>query len=73
MGNVTDHCTASRVGTGILAAFAVCGASWGFPMTDGEGALLLLACIVPAAATLLNRGTPRLTLAEVLHAVDRRD
>ena len=74
MWRLTDHCTASRLGSGILAAFAGCGTLWGLPITNGEGALLLFVCIVPAAAMLMVcRSTPPSTLAEVLHAVDRRD
>ena len=50
MWRLSDRCTTSRLGSGMLAAFAGCGTLWGLPITNGEGALLLF--VVPAVARL---------------------
>lgn len=66
--------TAIALWSGIVAAIAGCGALRGVSITIGTSALLLFACVVPPAVMLMVwRGAPPPTVAEILHAVDRRD
>jgi hypothetical protein len=58
----------------ILLAAAGAVALAGVAMTVGVSALWFAAAVVPPAVILLVwRGAPPPTIAEVLHAVDRRD
>ena len=55
----------AAAGAGLLSGVAV---------TTDTSALWLFACLVPAAIMLMVwRGAPPPTVAEVLHAVERRD
>jgi hypothetical protein len=57
-----------------LVAVAGVGALSGVPMTMSTGALWLVACVVPPAVMLMVwRGAPPPTVAEILHAANRRD
>ena len=57
-----------------LAAVAGAGVLSGVAITMDTGTLWLLACLVPPAVMLMVwRGAPPPTVAEILHAVDRRD
>jgi hypothetical protein len=58
----------------VLVAMAGAGALSGVSITIGISALWFVACVVPPAVTLMVwRGAPPPTVAEILHAVDRRD
>ena len=58
----------------VLLAAAGAGALSGVSITIGINALWLVACVVPPAVMLMVwRGAPPPTMAEILHAVDRRD
>jgi hypothetical protein len=58
----------------VLVAVAGAGALSGVSITTGISALWFVACVVPPAVVLMVwRGTPPPTVAEILHAVDRRD
>jgi len=58
----------------LLVAVAAIGALAGASITLENSALWLLAGIVPPAVMLMVwRGAPRPTVAEILHAADRRD
>jgi hypothetical protein len=57
-----------------LVAVAVAGVLSGVAITMDTGTLWLLACLVPPAIILMVwRGAPAPTVAEILHAVERRD
>jgi hypothetical protein len=57
----------------LLVAGAGVAALAGTPVTAGTSALWLVACVVPPSVMLaVWRGAPPLTVAEVLHAVDRQ-
>lgn len=58
----------------VLAAVAGAGALSGVSITIGISALWFVACVVPPVVMLMVwRGAPPPTVAEILHAVDRRD
>ena len=60
----------------VAALVAVAGvlALSGVPVTAGTSALWLVACVAPPAVMLmLWHGAPTPTVAEILHAADRRD
>ena len=58
----------------LLVAVAYAAASSGVSIPFGFGALWFAACVVPPSVMLMAwRGTPPLIMAEILHAVDRRD
>jgi len=58
----------------ILTAVAVAAALSGLSITAGASALWLAVCVVPPTVMLMVwRGAPPATVAEILHAVDRRD
>ena len=58
----------------VLVAVAGAGALSGVSITIGTSALWLFACVVPPAVMLMiRRGAQPPTVAQVLHAVDRRD
>jgi hypothetical protein len=58
----------------VLVAVAGAGGLLGVSISVGTIALWFVACVVPPAAMLMIwRGAPPPTIAEVLHAVDRRD
>ena len=58
----------------VLIAIAGTAALAGVPITVSVTALWFAACIVPPAVMLLVwRGAPPPTMAEILHAVDKRD
>jgi hypothetical protein len=72
MSNALNRGTIIGVWFAVLAVVAGGGAVGGVSSTVGTRALLLVACLVPPAIMLMVwRGTPRLTVAELLHAVDR--
>lgn len=57
----------------LLVAVAAVAALAGAPVTAGTSALWLVACVAPPSVMLaVWRGAPPLTVAEVLHAVDRQ-
>lgn len=57
-----------------IVAIAGVGALSGVSITVGASMLWLAACVVPPAVTLIVwNGAPPPTVAEILHAVDRRD
>jgi hypothetical protein len=58
----------------VLVAVAGAGALSGVSITIGISALWFVACVVPPAVMLMVwRGAPPPTVAEILHAVNRRD
>jgi len=66
---------ARLVGTWFAAVAVVfaCSVIVGAPMTIGAGELWLVGCLVPPAVMLLVwRGAPPVTVAELLHAANRR-
>jgi hypothetical protein len=66
--------TAVGVWVGVLAAVASVAAFWGVAMTPGNGVFLVALGLVPPAVMLLVwRGAPPATVAEVLHATERRN
>ncbi len=57
-----------------LVAIALTAAFAGLSWTAGIGTLWFAACVVPPAVMLLVwRGAPPPTMAEILHAVDKKD
>jgi hypothetical protein len=51
---------------------AACSVFWGIALTLNNGALWLVACVVPPAVMyLVWRGAPPITVAELLYSVDR--
>jgi hypothetical protein len=65
--------TAIGLWIAVLAAIAGLGALSGVSITVGASMLWLAACVVPPVVTLMVwRGAPPPTVAEILHAVDRR-
>ena len=68
-----DRTTAIAAWAGIVATVAACSVVLGASFTMNSGVLLLLACVVPPAVMLMMwRGAPAPTVAEMLHADDRR-
>jgi hypothetical protein len=58
----------------VLVAVAGAGALSGVSTTIGSIALWFVACVVPTVIMLMVwLGAPSPTVAEILHAVDRRD
>ena len=58
----------------LSAAVAAAAVVSGVSITASTGAFWFVACIVPPAVMLMVwRGAPPQTVAEILHAVDRRD
>jgi hypothetical protein len=58
----------------ILAVVAAAAVVAGMPLTIATGALWVVACVVPPGVMLMVwRGAPPPTIAEILHAVDRRE
>ena len=69
-----DTSRARLVGALCVAVIAIgaCGVIAGAGVTVGNGAVLLVTCLVPPAVMLLVwRGAPPATVAELLYAVDR--
>jgi len=55
-----------------MAVLAAAGVAAGAAVSVGNGELLLVACLVPPAIMLLVwRGPPPLTVAELLHSIDK--
>ena len=68
-----DRTTPIAVWAGTLATVAVCSALLGASITAGSAMLLLFACVVPPAVALMVwHGPPPATVAEIIHAADRR-
>jgi len=66
--------TAVGAWVGVLAAAASVAAFWSASMTPDNGVFLLAVGLVPSAVMLLVwRGAPPATVAEILHATERRD
>ena len=58
----------------VLVAVTGAGALAGVPITIGTSALWFVACVVPTVIMLMVwRGAPSPSVAEILHAVERRD
>jgi len=69
-----DRRTVIGVWFAVFLALAGAAVLSGVSITVGTSALWLLACVVPSAVLLMVwRGAPPATVAEIIHAVDRRD
>ena len=74
MSRSINRRTVIGVWLAVLVAVAGAGALSGMSITIGTSVLWLFACVVPPAVMLMVwRGAPPPTVAEILHAVDRRD
>ena len=74
MSGSINRRTVVGVWLAVLVVVAGVGALSGVSITIGISALWVFACVVPSAVMLMIwRGAPAPTVAEVLHAVDRRD
>ena len=64
----------ARLASGWLAAVVVMFAGsvvWGAQMTVSSGVLWVVACLAPPAVMLLVWRAPSVTVAELLHSVNR--
>jgi hypothetical protein len=69
-----DRRTVIGVWLALLVAVAGAGVISGVSITVSTSVLWLAACVVPPAVLLIVwRGAPPPTVAEILHAVDRRE
>lgn len=74
MSRSVNRRTVIGVWLAVLLAVAGAGALSGASITIGTSALWFVTCVVPPAVMLMMwRGAPPPTVAEILHAVDRRD
>ncbi len=74
MARSINRRTVIAVWFAVLVAVAGAGGLSGVSITIGISALWLVACVVPPAVMLMVwRGAPPPTVAEILHAADRRD
>ena len=74
MSSSINRRTVIGVWLAVLMAVAGAGALSGVSITIGTSAFWFVACVVPPVVMLMVwRGAPSPTVAEILHAVDRRD